>query len=1645
MAATKRKADSNGLPSRPVKQPSTESPSKRQKKDSKSKIDTKPNHDGNRQAPPKSILQKEEKSFPRGGASTLTPIEHRQIQIEATKDVLFEQSGSKRKPLDAESDDDLENVQPTSPVAAKKKKRRKDSSKKNDADIDLEEKRLRIEGLGMRRLVPGTIVLGRVAQVTSRDIALTLPNTLTGYVPLTEISDQINHRVEKLLEKANQNDDDEDEDKDKESDVDDFEHIDLKKLFRTGQFLRAYVTSSGAEGNATGKKRIELSLNPRLANHGLKKSDLVPYSMVQASVVSAEDHGLVMGLSLEDSTVKGFISSKELDDIKHSDVEEGTVFLCMILGSNTDGRIIKLSADHQKAGNVKKSNFLTSASSIMAFSPGTAAEILVSDVTDNGIRGKIMGMVDVTADIVHSGATKQKDMAKRYSIGSKTKARVIYCLPKDDGQAIGVSLLEPILQLQSNKALGPGLSDEQKLAMSEIVEEAKVVKVHPSLGLFLDLGPSQSLGFAHISRISDKKINNLSSDSGSYKLGSKHTARITGYNSTDDLYLVSLEQKVLDQPFLRVDDIPIGQVVKATVEKIVINDRGVGGILINLADGISGLVPEIHMADVHLQHPERKFREGMSVKARVLSTNPEKRQIRLTLKKSLVNSDVDPWLDYASIEVGAQSPGTLVNILPDGAVVRFYGSVRAFLPVYEMSEAFVEDARQHFKVGQVVNVRVTSIDPEKKKMTVSSKNPGEFGPEQLKAFEKLRPGNIVKGSITEIANNLVSLKLEHDINATLKLRHLTDGSEAKCKSLLKKLRVGQTLTDLVVLEKQEKRKAVTVSNKPDIIRSALSGEICAKFEDLKKGVQYVGFVRNITTLGAFVEFPGSVVALLTPLQMKDDMRIKPSFGLEIGETITTKVLSIDSTAQKASLTMKDHSTTEVSHRNDTKFEDLVNAVDGISKYHSDFSFGKKTKARIVSVKATQLNVQLADNVQGRIDVSELFEKWEDIKDRKKPLHNFKPKQTLDVKIIGIHDTKSRRFLPISHQTGKSVYELSAKHMSGNLSGVLTMDKLQVDDNVIGFVNNHGDGCLWVTLSPSVRGRVNFLELTQDLFILTDLDKNFPIGTALKLIVKSVDVASNKLDLTALGSKRQLTNIATLEDLTKGSILAGRVTKTTDRSVIVQLNESIIGVIPLTEISDNYDEANPLKYNKNEIIKVKVIDVDVANKKVTLSSRDSQILSSTLPVKDRQIMSLSQIKVNDIVRGFVKNVADQGLFISIGPTVTTFVRVSEISDAFIKDWRSTYSVDQIVTGKITHVDSSLNKVQMSLKASVIDVNYVPPLMFDDLKVKQVVSAKVRKVETYGVFIVVDNSNNVSGLCHRSEIADNKVEDVTKLYDEGDAVKAIVLKIDKAKRRVNFGLKASYFKDVDADSEEDMSVEEDDADTDGDGVNDESSDVEIGEDIDFSARQVIDMEGSDDEDSEEPESEEADVNGRKESNTNGLSGGGFDWSGGLMDEGQNADDSELENGNEKKKKKKKKPEIQIDKTGELDKFGPRAVADFERLLLGKPNDSAIWIQYMAFQLGLGEVDKARTIAERALKTINLRDQDEKLNVWVALLNLENSYGTDESVEEVFKRACEYQDKNEMHERLVSIFIESGHHSVSFPPPFFPLCKTFTIFTF
>ena len=1491
------------------------------------------------------------------------------------------------------------------------------------------------------------MVLGQVSQINRYDLALNLPNNLTGYVSLTSISHNLTKRIETLAAEEEEAD---------EQDAD--TKVELKKLFYVGQYLRAYVLSTQEEAStgAKGKRHIELSINPQDANSGLNKIDYATNSMVQASVSSVEDHGLIMDFGNGDASFRGFISSKELGpNIDIPSIEEGSVYLCLITGKSSNGNIIKLSADPQKIGNIKKSNFLASAPTVDSFLPGTAVEILVSETMSSGIVGKVMGLLNVTADLIHSGAAaSSKDLEKKYPTGSKVKGRIICTFPTADEKKLGVSLQDHIVYWRPKVSTSASATENtlptEILPVSTIVDEAKVVKVEQGTGLFVDVGVTGVRGFVHISKVSDGKTETLSESIGAYRVGSIHKARIIGYNSIDGLFIVSMEPRIISQAFLRMEDVKIGQVLKGTVEKILINETGVNGVIVKIAEGITGLVPEVHLADIHLQHPEKKFKEGLSVSARVLSTIPEKRQIRLTLKKALVNSEDEVWTSYENLKPGLQAPGTLVNVLPAGAVVQFYGSVRGFLPVSEMSESFIQDPRQHFRAGQVVNVHIVSVDPSVKRMIVSCKDPSTFGIAQQEALKSLKPGEIVVAGVIEKTSDELVVQVEPSgLKAILPIEHLADGSAKKCQSLAKRVRVGQILKELMVVSKQEAKHLIRLTSKPSLVQGTKDGKLMKIFEDVVEGSEVRGFVQNITPTGVFVQFANDLTGLLLKKHLPDEAGLLPDFGMRRDQSISPRVLSVDHHQRRFLLTMRalpNHKQLEDENPVTTNSRDtrVSNPVDEVSTSVEDFSLGKLTKARIVSVKETQINVQLADAVQGRIDVSEMFDKWEEINDHKFPLKKFRTRQILPVRILGMHDSRNHRFLPITHRAKAPVFELTAKpsDQTSTELEILTINKIEVGSSWLVFVNNVTDNCLWVNLTPNIRGRIRAMDVSDDISQINDLSTNFPIGSVLRAKVLKVDVENNRLDLSSRpnGSSASLT----FNDLSLGMVLPARITKITERQVMVQLSESLSAPIHLIDLADDYSKADPTTYEKFQTVRVLVKNIDVPNKKFTLSARPSKVLSSSLPVKDPDIGSISQLKVNDVRRGFVKNVADNGIFISLASNVTAFIRVSDLSDAFLKDWKSDFEIDQLVEGKIIAVDPLLNHVQMSLKKSLLDKDYKPPLTFSDVKLGQIITGKVRKVEEFGVFVVVDESANVSGLCHRSQMSDRPGANPKKLYEEGDAVQAKVLNINKEKRQISFGLKASYF-------EKPSKGEDDDAGDAGSVDNREGEDASDSDDPEVERRRlgldaILDAQGEESSDDEARIDGVLDVDsdlelgdgtvelpqeGPKAINVKnglkGLSTGGFDWTGGMSATGDGDAQSETDaEASQPKKKKRRRAEIQVDKTGDLDANGPQSTADFERLLLGQPNSSVLWLSYMAFQLQLSEASKAREIAERALKTMNIREETEKLNVWIGLLNLENTYGSDESLNDVFKRACQYNDSQEVHERLISIYIQSGHHS-------------------
>lgn len=109
-------------------------------------------------------------------------------------------------------------------------------------------------------------------------------------------------------------------------------------------------------------------------------------------------------------------------------------------------------------------------------------------------------------------------------------------------------------------------------------------------------------------------------------------------------------------------------------------------------------------------------------------------------------------------------------------------------------------------------------------------------------------------------------------------------------------------------------------------------------------------------------------------------------------------------------------------------------------------------------------------------------------------------------------------------------------------------------------------------------------------------------------------------------------------------------------------------------------------------------------------------------------------------------------------------------------------------------------------------------------------------------------------------------------------------------------------------------------------------------------------------------------------------------------------------------------------------PESVEFYEKKILSDSNNSIFWIQYASYILDKLNLNAARKIFERAIKTINISLVKEKLNVWIAYMNLENTYGTQESFKDVVERAIEVNEKKIVYKHLISIYRLSNKHDLA-----------------
>lgn len=119
---------------------------------------------------------------------------------------------------------------------------------------------------------------------------------------------------------------------------------------------------------------------------------------------------------------------------------------------------------------------------------------------------------------------------------------------------------------------------------------------------------------SQISQVSDDHVPSLSPTSGSWKVGTVHRARVSGFHPFDGLLQLSMRSSVLDQKFLQVDEVKPGEVIKGTVKKLTDS-----ALFLSISGNVDGVVWPNHYADIILKHPQKRFKPGGSVKCQVSS------------------------------------------------------------------------------------------------------------------------------------------------------------------------------------------------------------------------------------------------------------------------------------------------------------------------------------------------------------------------------------------------------------------------------------------------------------------------------------------------------------------------------------------------------------------------------------------------------------------------------------------------------------------------------------------------------------------------------------------------------------------------------------------------------------------------------------------------------------------------------------------------------------------------------------------------------------------------------------------------------------------------------------------------------------------
>ena len=287
-------------------------------------------------------------------------------------------------------------------------------------------------------------------------------------------------------------------------------------------------------------------------------------------------------------------------------------------------------------------------------------------------------------------------------------------------------------------------------------------------------------------------------------------------------------------------------------------------------------------------------------------------------------------------------------------------------------------------------------------------------------------------------------------------------------------------------------------------------------------------------------------------------------------------------------------------------------------------------------------------------------------------------QTVKVQVI--------RFNPETQRISLGMKQLEADPWEG------VELRYPVGTKFTGRVTNITDYGAFVELQPGIEGLVHVSEMS---WTKKNVHPGKIVSTSQEVEVMILDVDPNKRRIS-LGLKQCLGNPWEdfVEKYPAGTELEGEVKNITEFGLFIGLPGEIDGMVHLSDIDwDTPGEEAIQTYKKGDMVRAKVLDVDVEKERISLGIKQL----TTDPFE----AGSAGVRKGAVVTCTVTQITDGGIEVSVGEGMTGFIRKAELSRDRSEQRPERFAVDEKVDAKVTNIDNKTRKLTLSIKAREVE--------------------------------------------------------------------------------------------------------------------------------------------------------------------------------------------------------------------------------------------------------------------------------------------------------------------------------------------------------